>query len=158
MLFDISGRGLKDPTSKEERQMLSILLLRDLAATGIKNSIIVIEDVLDRFKVESLKSRTMQIIQKLRANGNYLIVTSRSRCREFLATDCTELVHRLSGEKVITEEFSEFKTDIPIQTLTKIIGFLPRGYLITSRVKSTSGYGRNSAVKVEQMQFVNTQI
>ena len=55
MLFDISGRGLKDPTTKEERQMLSVFLLRDLALSGMKGSIIVIEDVLDRFKVAESK-------------------------------------------------------------------------------------------------------
>ncbi len=158
MLFDISGRGLKDPTTKEERQMLSVPLLRDLAVSGINGSIIVIEDVLDRFKVESLKSRTIQIIQKLRANGNKLIVTSKSRSREFLSSDCIELVHRLSGEKVITEEFSEFNTDLPTEVLARIIGFLPRGCLITSRIKSDSDSGRTAAVKVEQMQFVDTKV
>jgi Helicase HerA, central domain len=158
MLFDISGRGLKDPTTKEERQMLSVLLLRDLALSGIKGSIIVIEDVLDRFKVESLKSRTLLIIQKLRANGNKIIITSKSRSREFLAADCIELVHRLSGEKVITEEFSEFNTDLSTEVLARIIGFLPRGCLITSGIKSDGDSGRTAAVKVEQMQFVDKKV
>ena len=158
MLFDISGRGLKDPTTKEERQMLSVLLLRDLAASGIKNTIIVVEDVLDRFKVESLKSRTLQIIQKLRANGNRFVITSRSCSREFLGMDCIELVHRLSGEKAIAEEFSEFNTDVPTQSLVRVVAFLPRGYLITSRIKSGSNTGHTAVVKVEQMQFVNTKV
>lgn len=158
MLFDISGRGLKDPTTKEERQMLSVLLLRDLVASGIKDSTIVIEDVLDRFKVESLKSRTMQMIQKLRANRNRLLITSRSRVREFLGTDCIELVHRLSGEKVITEEFSEFNTDLSIQSLIRIVGFIPRGYLITSKIKTRDISGHTSTVKVEPLQFVETKV
>jgi energy-coupling factor transporter ATP-binding protein EcfA2 len=158
VLFDISGRGLKDPTTKEERQMLSVLLLRDLAASGIKNSIIVIEDVLDRFKVPSMKSRTMQIIQKLRANGNKLLITSRSRTREFLDVEFIELVHRLSGEKVINEEFFEFNTNLSREVLMRIIGFLPRGYLITSRIKSRGDPGHTMAVKVEPMQFVETKV
>ncbi|MHB2035627.1 MAG: helicase HerA domain-containing protein [Nitrososphaerales archaeon] len=158
MIFDISGRGLKDPTTKEERQMLSVLLLRDLAASGIKNSMIVIEDVLDRFKVESLKSRTLQIVQKIRENGNQFVITSRSRCREFLGKDCIELVHRLSGEKAISEEFSEFNSNISTQILVRIIAFLPRGYLITSRIKSESNAGVTEIVKVEQIQFVSTEV
>ncbi|MHB1867408.1 MAG: helicase HerA domain-containing protein [Nitrososphaerales archaeon] len=158
MIFDISGRGLKDPTTKEERQMLSVLLLRDLAASGIKNSMIVIEDVLDRFKVESLKSRTLQIVQKIRENGNQFVITSRSRCREFLGKDCIELVHRLSGEKAISEEFSEFNSNISTQILVRIIAFLPRGYLITSRIKSESNAGVTAIVKVEQIQFVSTEV
>ena len=96
--------------------MLSVLLLRDLAVSGTKGSIIVIEDILDRFKVESLKLRTIQIVQKLRANGNKFIITSKSRSREFLAANCIELVHRLSGEKVITEEFSEFNSDLSLKS------------------------------------------
>ena len=158
MLLDISGRGLKDPTTKEERQMLSVLLLRYLAASGIKNSMIVIEDVLDRFKVESLKSRTLQIIKRLRENGNQFVITSRSRCREFLGSDCIELVHRLSGEKVISEEFAEFNSNIQTQILIRIIAFLPRGYLITSRMKSEGNASGTAIVKVEQMQFVNTEV
>lgn len=157
-LFDISGRGLKDPTNREERQLISVLLLRDLALAGLKDSVIVLEDTLDRFKVESLKSRTLQIIEKLHEEGNSFLVTSRSQTRDFLETDCIELVHRLSGEKVINEELSEFKTDISKDLLTRIIGFMPRGYLITSRVRSNDESDQTSAVKVEPMQFVETKV
>ena len=98
------------------------------------------------------------IVQKLRANGNRFIITSKSRSREFLAAECMELVHRLSGEKVITEEFSEFNTDLSTEVLARIIGFLPRGCLITSRIKSDNDPGRTAAVKVEQMQFIDTKV
>ncbi len=106
----------------------------------------------------SLKSRTLQIVQKLRENGNQFVITSRSRCREFLGSDCIEFVHRLSGEKVISEEFAEFNSNIPTQILIRIIAFLPLGYLITSRIKSESSAGGTAIVKVEQMQFVSTDV
>ncbi len=157
-LFDISGRGMKDPTTKEDRQFLSVLLLRDLAESGIRDSIVMIEDVLDRFKVESLKSRTIKIVQKLRANGNKVIIASKSQTREFLASDCQELLHRLFGEKVVTEELAQFDTNISRESLANMVGFLPRGYLITSRVKSSSGAGLSAAVKVEQIQFAKVEI
>jgi energy-coupling factor transporter ATP-binding protein EcfA2 len=153
VLFDISGRGLKDPTTKEEREMLTILLLRELSVKGVSGSLIVVEDELDRFKVNSLKSRTVAITQKLRANGNGLIITSRSQVREFLGTEPIELLHRLSGEKVISEEFSGFDSDVSKQTLARIISYLPRGYLITSRVKIGNVTNRTTAARVNQLQF-----
>jgi energy-coupling factor transporter ATP-binding protein EcfA2 len=153
VLFDISGRGLKDPTTKEEREMLTILLLRELSVKGVSGSLIVVEDELDRFKVNSLKSRTVAITQKLRANGNGLIITSRSQVREFLGTEPIELLHRLSGEKVISEEFSGFDSDASKQTLARIISYLPRGYLITSRVKIGNVTNRSTAARVNQLQF-----
>ena len=157
-LFDLSGRGLKDPTTREERQLISVLLLRDLAMTGLKNSVIVLEDTLDRFKIESLKSRTLQIIKKLHEDGNRFLVTSRSRTREFLEANCIELVHRLSGEKVINDELSEFKTDVSKDLLTRMIGFMPRGYLITSQLGSDQESKKTSAVKVEPMQFIAASV
>jgi hypothetical protein len=146
---------LRDPTSKEERLIISVILLRDLLGAGIKDSIIVLEDTLDRFKSESLKARTRGIIEKLRANGNYLLATSRSNLREFLGKDqVVEIVHRLSGEKIINEEFSDFNTTVPVQTLQRIIGFLPRGYAVNSRYEGSDGQMRpTSAFRVEVLKF-----
>ncbi|MDA4131078.1 MAG: ATP-binding protein [Thaumarchaeota archaeon] len=154
-VFDISGRGLREATTKEERLMISVILLQALLRLAVKNSIVVLEDTLDRFKSESLKARTVGIVQKLRANGNYFIATSRSNLREFLGKDHgIELVHRLSGEKIINEEFSQFNSNIPIQTLQKIVGFLPRGYVINSRYSTSQGEVRpTAAIKVEVLKF-----
>ena len=153
VIFDISGRGLRDGTTKEERQVISVLLLRELLEKHITDSVIVIEDVLDRFKVESLRSRMVQMIQKLRSDGNKLIITSRGPAREFLQSNPVELLHRLSGEKVIGESLSEFDTDFSKQVLSKIIGFLPRGYLLTSKIRFPDGTKGTAAVKVEPVQF-----
>ena len=154
-VLDISGRGLRDPTSKEERLIISVILLRDLLGAGIKDSFIVTEDTLDRLKSESLKARTRGIIEKLRANGNYFIATSRSNLREFFGKDrVVEIVHRLSGEKIINEEFSDFNTNVPVQTLQRIIGFLPRGYAVNSRYEGSDGQMRpTSAFRVEVLKF-----
>lgn len=157
-LFDISGRGLKDPTNKEERQLISVILLRDLLSLGVKDSIIVVEDALDRFKSDSLKAKTKQIVDSLRSNGNTIISTSRSNVREFLGKECLELVHRLSGEKVINEEFSEFRSDVPTSVLAKIIGMLPRGYLVTSKIGNLGNGGKSAAVRVEPLQFSTGQV
>jgi hypothetical protein len=154
VIFDISGRGLRDATTKEERQMLALLLLHELAARKVTNSTIVVEDILDRFRVESLKSRTVQTIQKLRANGNTFVITSRGQSREFLAHEPIELFHRLSGEKVISEAFSDFDTDASRETLARVIGFLPRGFLITSRIKYAGEARPTAAVRVDPVQFV----
>ncbi|MGI0090478.1 MAG: helicase HerA domain-containing protein, partial [Nitrososphaerales archaeon] len=159
MLFDVSGRGLKDPTSKEERQMISVLLLRDMVSAEIRDSIIVIEDVLDKFKNESLKLRATRMIQVLRANGNTIIATSRSQLREFLGKDRIEFVHRLSGEKVVVEELSGFNSDVSTQILMRIIGFFPRGYLISSKISEPDGLNIPTAVvHVDQLQFVSSQV
>lgn len=133
--------------------MISVLLLRELLEKHITDSVIVIEDVLDRFKVESLRSRMVQMIQKLRSDGNKLIITSRGPAREFLQSNPVELLHRLSGEKVIGESLSEFDTDFSKQVLSKIIGFLPRGYLLTSKIRFPDGTKGTAAVKVEPVQF-----
>ena len=148
-IFDISGRGLKDPTTREDRQIISVILLRELADSSVKDSILIFEDALDRFKSESLKNRTVELVRKLATDGNAVIVTSRSNVREFLGTNVIEVVHRLSGEKVINEELAEFDSDVPKQTLQKVISFLPRGYAITSR----SGAIRTAGVKVEPLTF-----
>lgn len=148
-VFDISGRGLKDPTTKEERLLLATLLLRQLSTDGIRDSIIVIEDILDRFKVSSLRSKVIDIFRRLKAAGNRFIITSRGECRDFLGDEKIELVHRLSGEKTIAEEFSGFETNESIEILSKIIAFLPRGYAITSRL----GDHQTRAVVVERLSF-----
>lgn len=149
LLFDISGRGLKDPTTKEERSMLAALLLREFIDCEVSNSTIVVEDVLDRFRVPSLRGRVIEMIQELKNRGNRLIITSKSVCREFLGHDRIELVHRLSGEKTITDEFSQFYTNVPTYQLTRIIGFIPRGYLITSKW----GERETEAVLVDRLEY-----
>jgi len=156
-LFDVSGRGLKDPTTREERQLISVILLRDFLDSGMKDSIIVVEDTLDRFKSSSLKSRAIEIVKKLGENGNCVLATSRSSVREFLGSgSIIEIVHRLSGEKIINEELGQFKSDVPTQTLMRIIAFLPRGYVITSSYTDSNGESvRTAAVKVEPLTFSN---
>jgi len=158
LVFDISGRGLRDPTTKEERLIISVILLRDLVKIGVKDSIIVLEDTLDRFKSESLKMETKGVVEKLRASGNYFIATSRSNLREFLGRDQTiEIVHRLSGEKIINEEFAQFNSNVSAQTLQRIIGFLPRGYAVNSRYATPDGQTiQTSAFKVETLKFEST--
>jgi len=156
-IFDVSGRGLKDPTTREERQLISVILLRDFLDSGMKDSIIVVEDTLDRFKSSSLKSRAVEIVKKLGENGNCVLATSRSSVREFLGGGgIIEIVHRLSGEKIINDELGQFKSDISTQTLLRIIAFLPRGYVITSSYADSKGESvRTAAVKVEPLTFSN---
>ena len=158
VLFDVSGRGLRDPTTKEERQIIASLILRDLLSSGVRDSLIVVEDMLDRFKSESLKQRIVQTVSKLRANRNSFVVTSRGQVREFLGSDAVEFVHRLSGEKTINEEISGFKTEIQSQILARAVVSLPRGYLITSTISEPSGQRTpSSVVKVEPLQFATSQ-
>lgn len=149
MLFDLSGRGLKDPTTKEERSLLVTLLLRQISELGVRNSVIVVEDVLDRYKVESLRSKVIDMFERLRARGNRFIITSRSECRDFLGDERIELIHRLSGEKTIVDEFSGFNTNAPIEILTKMITLLPRGYALTSRF----GGRPTEAVAIDRLSF-----
>lgn len=148
-VFDISGRGLKDPTSKEERLLLATLILRYLAELGVRNSIIVIDDVLDKFKVQSLKLKVIEMIQHLRSGGNRLIVTSRTECREFLADERIELVHRLSGEKIIADTLSGLSANAQVSLLSRVVTLLPRGYAIASRL----GGKQIEAVSVERLDF-----
>jgi len=153
VIFDVSGRGLKDPTTREERQIISVILLRELLNSVVKDSIIVIEDALDRFKSDSLKARTVELVRKLIANGNNIITTSRSGVREFLGSNVVEIVHRLSGEKIIGEELATFESDVSPVTLQKVVPFLPRGYVITSKYGVQGGVVRTAAVRVEPLTF-----
>ncbi len=153
LIFDISGRGLRDPTTREERQVISVIVLRELLNASVKDAIIVIEDTLDRFKSESLKSRTIELVKKLLVNGNTIIATSRSTVRDFLSENIVEVLHRLSGEKIITEELANFESDIPILTLQKIVPFLARGYVITSRYSIAGGDIRSAGVRIEPLTF-----
>ena len=155
LIFDVSGRGLKDPTTREERQLISVILLRDFLDSGMKDSIIVVEDTLDRFKSSSLKSRAIEIMKKLGENGNRIFATSRSSVREFLGSgSIIEIVHRLSGEKIISDELGQFKSNVPSQTLQRIVAFLPRGYVITSSYADSNGGSIPSAsVKVEPLTY-----
>ena len=149
VLLDLSGRGLKDPTSKEERLFLATLLIWKITTLNVKDSIIVIEDVMDRFKVESLRLKMVSMFRQLKARGNRLIITSRSECRDLLGEEKIELVHRLSGEKTIADQLSEYDTNIPAEVLTRMVSLMPRGYVITSRLA-----GRQSeAVAVDSMDF-----
>jgi hypothetical protein len=151
-LFDLSGRGLKDPTTKEERVVASFLLLKFLESvpTG-GSSILVVEDSLDRFKSGNLRKRCLSIVSSLKErNKNSIVATSKSQVRDFVGNGCIEIVHRLSGEKVINEELSGFNSGVSISYLQNLVGFFPRGYALVSRV----GDGvPASAVKVEPVQF-----
>jgi ABC-type dipeptide/oligopeptide/nickel transport system ATPase component len=151
-IYDVSGRGLRDPTTREERQIISAMLLQELSSS-LKDSIIVLEDTLDRFKSDSLKGKTIELVRNLAANGNTFIVTSRSTVREFFRENRIELVHRLSGEKVIADELSAFESDVPTGTLQKIVSFLPRGYLITSKYRGMDDSVRTAGVRVEPLTF-----
>ena len=153
VIFDISGRGLRDPTTREERQIISVILLRELVDSAIRDSIVVVEDALDRFKSDSLRARTVELTRKLIANGNCVIATSRSTVREFLGDNVIEVVHRLSGEKIVSEELAKFESDVPAQTLQRIVTFLPRGYVFTSRYSIPGGSVRTASVRVEPLTF-----
>jgi hypothetical protein len=153
-LFDISGRGLRDPTTREEKQLVSFLALRALSSANTQGALIVLEDVLDRFKSENLRKRTVKIFEALIANGNSFIVTTRSQIRDIVGKQAIELVHRLSGEKTINEEFAGFSTDAAVQNLTRIVAFLPRGYVLTSSIKESNGQvSPTTAVRIEPLQF-----
>ncbi len=156
-LIDVSGRGLKDPTTREERAITSVLLLKSLTSSGIMNSVIVVEDVLDRFKSESLRRKSLEITSKLRSMGNTFIATSRSQIRDFVGNRCLEILHRLSGEKVVNEELAEFGSGAILKNLETSIGFLPRGYAITSQVVEEGKAMPPQAIRVEQLQFSTTQ-
>ena len=149
-LFDISGRGLRDPTTKEERQLISVLILRELLKRGVGDSIIVLEDVLDRFKSQGLRRVVSGMISELRERKNTFVITSRTQVRGIVGADVIEILHRLSGEKAVTEEIAGFKSDITSKTIASIVGFLPRGYAITS---TTPRKNFSSALRVEPLQF-----
>ncbi len=154
VIFDISGRGLKDPTTREERQIISVILLRELLDSSTRDSTIVIEDALDRFKSDSLKARTIELVRTLLTNGDSVVATSRSSVREFLGDNIVQVVHRLSGEKIIGEELAAFESDVQASTLQKLVSFLPRGYAITSKYGVPGGgLVRTAAVKVEPLTF-----
>lgn len=150
-IFDISGRGLRDPTTKEERQVISSILLRELALNSqVRDSIIVVEDALDRFKSESLKTKTKGFVQNLISNGNSVVATSRSTVRDFLPENLVQILHRLSGEKVIADELAAFDSDVPSSAVQRVVSFLPRGYVITSKYASSA---KSAAVRVEPLAF-----
>lgn len=154
-IFDISGRGLRDPTTKEERQVISVILLRELARNpSIRDSIVAVEDALDRFKSDSLKATAIELIKSLLASGNIIVATSRSTIkRDFLNDDSVEIVHRLSGEKVIADELETFDSDVPRATLQRLVAFLPRGYSITSKYEISGNTMRTAAVRVDPLTF-----
>ncbi|MHB8567137.1 MAG: helicase HerA domain-containing protein [Nitrososphaerales archaeon] len=153
LLLDISGRGLRDPTTKEERGMISVLVLRELLEMGTTNTTIVLEDTLDRFKSESLKRKVAEIIAKLKESGNTFIATARGSVREYVGIDCMEIVHRLSGEKAISEELQGFATDLSAKSLASAISLFPRGYAITSRLKAGESTYPSCAVRIDPLQF-----
>jgi hypothetical protein len=161
VVFDVSGRGLRDPTTKEERLIASVLILKYLLDSNVQFSIIVLEDVLDRFKSESLWRKVVHYVAKLREQGNTIVATSRSQIRDFVGGGSLEILHRLSGEKVVTEEISGFKMTQEIKNLAIIVTFLPRGYAFTSSVVAREGAPESknvpsAAIKVEPLQFSTT--
>jgi hypothetical protein len=157
-IFDVSGRGLRDPTTREERLIVSVLILKHLLDSNAQFSIIVLEDVLDRFKSESLRKKVVHYVSRLREKGNTIIATSRSQIRDFVGGGSLEILHRLSGEKVINEEISGFKMTYQIKNLAIIVTFLPRGYAFTSSMVAREGNAQSknvpsAAIKVEPLQF-----
>ena len=157
-LFDISGRGLRDPTTKEERLLLSVLVLKALEAKKVQGAIVVLEDVLDRFKSESMRKSCLEIVSKLKDNANTIIATSRSQVRDFVGENCLEIVHRLSGEKTINDEISGFKISETVRGLKGLIAMLPRGYALVSETRDEKEQiVRSTAVRVEPLQYTNVQ-
>ncbi|MGI0078991.1 MAG: hypothetical protein ACRECH_05150, partial [Nitrososphaerales archaeon] len=158
VLFDISGRGLRDPTTKEERLLLSVLVLKALETKKVKGAIIVLEDVLDRFKSDSLRKDCLEIVTRLKDNANSIIATSRSQVRDFVGADCLEIVHRLSGEKTINDEISGFKISQTVRSLGGLIAMLPRGYALFSETRDGEGQIiKSAAVRVETLQFASVK-
>jgi hypothetical protein len=157
-IFDVSGRGLRDPTTKEERLIASVLILKYLLDSNIQFSIVVVEDFLDRFKSESLRKKVIHYISRLREKGNTIVATSRSQIRDFVGDSALEILHRLSGEKIVNEELSGFKLSKPIKNLSIVVTFLPRGYAFTSSIVASEGNAlsrkvSSAAIKVEPLQF-----
>jgi hypothetical protein len=150
-IFDVSGRGLRDPTSREERLIASVLILKILLDSNVDSAIIVIEDALDRFKSDNLRNKVLHYALKLREKGNTIIATSRSQVRDFVGDNSLEILHRLSGEKIVNEELSGFKLTKPIRNLSIVVTFLPRGYALTSAIPSEKI--SSAAIKVEPLQF-----
>ena len=70
--------------------------------------------------------------------------------RDIVGPDSIEILHRLSGEKAVSEEIAGFKTDLASKTIASVVGFLPRGYAITSKTPKQSF---SSALRVEPLQF-----
>jgi energy-coupling factor transporter ATP-binding protein EcfA2 len=157
LIFDVSGRGLRDPTTREERLISSVLIMKYLLDSDFQSSMVVLEDVLDRFKSESLRKKVVHYVSRLREKGNTIVATSRSSIREFVGGTSLEILHRLSGEKVVSEELRGFKTSQPVKNLGVIVGFLPRGYAFTSTVVGRNGSETktvpSAAIKVEPLQF-----
>ncbi len=156
VIFDVSGRGLKDPTTKEERLIASVLLMKMLLDLDVQSSIVVLEDVLDRFKSDSLRKKVVHYVSRLHEKGNRIVATARSQIREFVGGGSLEILHRLSGEKVVSEELAGFKMTNSIRNLGVLVTFLPRGYAFTSSVETRSGEARtvpSAAVRVEPLQF-----
>ena len=153
LLMDISGRGLRDPTTKEERLILSILSLHEFNRVGLSGAVIVLEDVLDRIRSASMKRDVLKAISELKAKGNSFVVTARGAVRDYVGTNCIELLHRLSGEKAVNDELSGFSNDSPIRNLSFVVGFLPRGFLISSSFAFNGSKESSAVVKVEPLQF-----
>lgn len=153
LLIDISGRGLRDPTTKEERLILSMLALHEFNRGGLSGAVIVLEDVLDRIRSESMRRDVVKTISELKAKGNSFIVTARGAVREYIGTNCIELLHRLSGEKAVNDELKGFSNDSPLRNLSFVIGFLPRGFLVTSSFTFNGSKESSAVVKVEALLF-----
>ena len=161
VIFDVSGRGLRDPTTREERLIASVLILKKLLDSNLQSSIIVLEDILDRFKSDNLRKKIVHYVSRLHEKGNTIIATSRSQIRDFVGGGSLEILHRLSGEKVIADELGGFKLTQQIKNLALLVTSLPRGYAFTSAIVAQEGgsESRNvpsAAVKIEPLQFSTT--
>ena len=127
-----------------------MLILREMVKRGVGDSVIVLEDVLDRFKSQGLRRIVAGMISELKERKNTFVITTRTQVRDLLGPDSIEILHRLSGEKAVSEEIAGFKTDLASKTVASVVGFLPRGYAIASKTPRQSF---SSALRVEPLQF-----
>jgi hypothetical protein len=161
VIFDVSGRGLRDPTTREERLIASVLILKNLLDFNLQSSIIVLEDILDRFKSDNLRKKIIRYVSRLHERGNSIITTSRSQIRDFVGGGSLEILHRLSGEKVIADVLGGFKVTQSTKNLALLVASLPRGYAFTSAIVAREGESEDrnvpsAAVKIEPLQFSTT--
>jgi hypothetical protein len=148
LLFDFSGRGLRSPTTKEEREIASSLVLQRLVSDGISGKVIVIEDILDRVKSPSLQRDIAALLRRLLEAKNNLVASGRTSLRTYFGERRPiELVHRLAGQQTIEQEIQGLSINYSKSMLKNQIGFFPRGYCLVALE------GRANLVRVKPVQF-----
>jgi hypothetical protein len=148
VLFDLSGRGLRSPTSREEREIASVLLLKRLVSSSVTERLLVLEDILDRLKSPNLQRDVTAILQKLRETKNTFVLSGRTSLRMFAAgSRPIEVVHRLAGQQAIEQEIQGLNVQYSKNMLKNQISFFPRGYCLVAR------NGRPNLVRVKPVQF-----